>query len=299
MKFSLHPALAPGAALLLALGACGADAQVAGEPHAAHAEAPALSARARAQLAEARLATAALATPEAARAAGYHPVFGNVPLQGEHYVRMDLVASDRFDVRRPPVLVFAPVNGRPTLVGVAYAYQHPEKAPLPEGFDGAADVWHAHPRLARPGTQLVMVHAWFVEAPEGPFAHHNPHLPYRAAGLAPARGEHARALGMALALVAMPPELVEGIEARGGAALRRKTAPHREGIRDLVPRLAAAERTGDRAGYDRHAAEAVRHAEALLAAYRAAAPHARRSLDRMVDEFLGRGHGDTHVLDGI
>lgn len=304
MKFNPYSLLPPGALFLLPLGACGAGAQAGGEPHGAHGhathrEAPALSAKARAQLAEVRSATAALATPEAARAAGYHPVFGNVPLQGEHYVRMDLVASDRFDLRRPSVLVFSPVEGKPALVGVAYAYQHPERAPLLEGFDGRADVWHAHPRLGHPGKSLVMVHAWLVEAPEGPFAHHNPDLPYRAVGLAPARGEHARPLGLALALVAAPPRLVEEIEARGGAALRRKTAPHREEIRALVPKLRAAERAGDRAAYGRLSAEAVRHSEALLALYRGEAPHARRSLDRMVDEFMGRGHGDTHVLDGI
>ena len=158
----------------------------AGHAHGAHGTAVPVSEKARAQLEAARRATAALATPEAARAAGYQPMFGNVPLQGEHYVRADLVAGDRFDVEEPSILIFASVGGTPTLVGVAYAYQRAADAPPPAGFDGAADAWHGHEGLAwEKGKSIVMMHAWFVEAPEGPFARYNPRLPYLAAGLTP------------------------------------------------------------------------------------------------------------------
>jgi hypothetical protein len=271
-----------------------------------------VTARAREQLAAARRATAALATPEAAMAAGYRPMFGHVPLQGEHYVRVDLVAAGRFDLERPSVLMFAPVRGTPTLVGAAYAYLRPAGAAPPAGFDGAGDVWHAHDRLAPvPGQRLVMMHAWFVDGPEGPFARYNPWLPYLAAGLTPpsaaaladsAAGERARRLGLALAGATTPPLLFEWLERQGGEAMRARAEPHRAAIRALVPRLAAAERAGDRPARDRLAAEAVRHADALVDAYRDAVPErplARQLVDRTIDEFLGRGHGIEEELGAL
>jgi hypothetical protein len=272
---------------------------------------PRISRAARAQLATARRATAELRTPEAAVAAGYRPMFGHVPLQGEHYVRTDLVAADSFDVARPLVLMFAPVDGTPTLVGVAYAYLHPIGAPPPVGFDGAADAWHSHERLARvPGRHLVMMHAWFVDAPGGPFARYNPWLPYYAAGLTPPAPSApaavsdigARKLGLALAVAITPPMLFELVEARGGPAVRQRAATARLAITTLVPRLAAAERAGDRAAYARLAADVVRHGDALVQLHRdAAGDHAlaRRLVDRTVDEFLGRGHGVEEELEQL
>jgi hypothetical protein len=285
--------------------------------HRAHAHAGAprdtLTAAARAQLAAARQATAAFATPEAARAAGYRPMFGHVPLQGEHYVRVDRVLADSFDVERPSVLMFAPVAGRPTLVGAAYAYLHPQGAPPPAGFDGTAPgVWHAHERLSpMPGRHLVMMHAWFVDAPDGPWARYNPWLPYLAVGLAPpsaatladsGSGERARRLGLALASAATPPLIFEWVARQGGDSLRARVATHRAAITALVPRLAAAERAGDATARARLADDAVRHGAALVAAYRDAAPDrpiVRRLVDRTVDEFLGRGHGIEEELGAL
>jgi hypothetical protein len=272
----------------------------------------ALTDAARAQLAEARRATAPLAPPEAARAAGYRPMFGNVPLQGEHYVRVDLVMTDSFDVARPSVLIFAPVKGTPTLVGAAYAFLRPTDAPAPKGFDGAADAWHTHERLTWvAGRRLVMMHAWFVDAPDGAFARYNPWLPYYAAGLTPptratladsAAGDRARRLGFALALATQPPLLFQIVEGQAGAPLRAKTALHRDALRTLTPRLAAAERAGDRAELDRLSGEAVRHADALVQLYRSATPErpvVGRLVDRTVDEFMGRGHGVEEELEGL
>lgn len=310
------PPLAAGfLALALSAGVPSALARAgAGRPHAATPDsgAPHVSAAARAQLARARAATAGLRTPDAAVAAGYRPMFGYVPLQGEHYVRVDLVASDSFDVARPPVLMFAPVEGTPTLVGAAYAYLHPAGAPPPAGFDGAADVWHSHHGLARvPGKHLVMTHAWFVDAPDGPFARYNPWLPYYAVGLTRpsratladvARGTAARQLGLALALATTPPMLFELIEARAGTPLRKRAAAPRQAIAQLVPRLAAAERAGDRVAYAHLAGEAVRHGDVLVQLYREAAGDragVRRLVDRTVDEFMGRGHGIEDELDAL
>lgn len=266
-----------------------------------------LSARARAQLEEARRATGALRTPEAAMAAGYVPMFGNVPLQGEHYVRIDLVEAGRFDVRRPSVLMFSRVAGTPTLVGVAYAILHPGGAPMPGGFDGTADVWHAHDDLASvPGKRLVMTHAWFASSPEGAFARYNPALPFLVAGMTPpsaaelrdpARADRVRRLGRALALAGELPQELGLLERSAGGRLTGRLEPHREGIRALVPRLREARAESDEARYAHLAAQAVGHSEAVIALYREAAPHlgALRELDRVLAEFLADeryGHGD-------
>jgi hypothetical protein len=310
-----HAAHAPSAAADTG-HAAHAPSAAADTGHAAHAHhagrRDSLTATGRAQLDAARRATAALATPEAARAAGYRPMFGHVPLQGEHYVRVDLVLADTFDVERPSVLMFAPVAGRPTLVGAAYAYLHPVGAPPPAGFDGAGGAWHAHERLSHiPGRQLLMMHAWFVDAPDGPWARYNPWLPYLAAGLTPpsaaaladsAAGEQARRLGFALASANTPPMLFRWLERQGGDSLRARVEPHRAAITALVPQLAAAERAGDQAARARLAADAVRHGDALADAYRGAAPTrplVRRLVDRTVDEFLGRGHGIEEELGAL
>src|SRR5215207_2229353 len=84
-----------------------------------------LSPKAKAQIDSVRRAVAQFANPQTAEDAGYETVFGLVPLQGVHYVRPDLVRDGTFDLTKPPVLMYAPVNGEPKLVGVAYAYEHP------------------------------------------------------------------------------------------------------------------------------------------------------------------------------
>jgi hypothetical protein len=304
-----------GAALALGAPARGemrAQPPAAARAHRHAAPADSLTPRARAQLAAARRATADLATPEAARAAGYRPMFGHVPLQGEHYVRVDRVLADSFDVERPSVLMFAPVRGTPTLVGLAYAYLRPSDAPVPAGFDGAGDAWHAHERLAPvPGKHLVMMHAWLVDAPEGPFARYNPWLPYLAAGLAPpaaatladpVAGERARRLGLALASATAPPMLFAWMERASADTVRARLAARRAAIDALVPRLVAAERAGDGTAQARLTDELLGQTDALVAAYREAMPErpiARRLVDRTVDEFLGRGHGIEEELGAL
>ena len=318
----LSPAVLSLALLLGASTAC-AQAPRGGQPdahadHAAHgAHGPSapvtLTATARRQLEDARRAVAAFATPAAARAAGYRPVFGQVPLQGEHYVRTDLVLNGAFDVERPSVLMFAPVRGTPTLVGLAYAVLQPVDAPPPRGFDGlGADVWHGHDGLVPvPGSRLMMMHVWLTETPEGPFARYNPWLPYRAAGLTPpsaatladsAAAAPARRLGFALALATQPPMLFDVMARRGDDTLRTEAAARRAALAGLVPRLVSAEQAGDRAAFARLAEQAVAEADAFTAAYRRAAGAGSlgaRLVDRTVDEFLGRGHGVEEELGAL
>jgi hypothetical protein len=281
------------------------------ESHARPADSePSLTPVAREQLAAVRKATERLDTPAAARAANYRPVFGQVPLQGEHYVRTDLVASGTFDLAHPPVLIYSPVRGKPTLVGVAYAYMRPVSAPIPAGFDGTADEWHSHQGLAWvAGTQIVMTHAWFVGAPDGPFARYNPWLPYLAAGLAPPKSARraasdsaARRLGLAIALALTPPMLFERLEERGGPAVADRAAELRREMTALLRDAAAAQRRGDRTAYARLTRQLVRHGDALVAHYRdaaAARPLVQRLVDRTVDEFMGRGHGVEEELERV
>ena len=79
------------------------------------------------------------------------------------------------------------MNGKETLVGIAYAVllrDSGDTGDTPDLFDGNP-AWHDHPDLAPPGTNLMMLHVWFVPSPDGPFAGHNPFLPFWAAGVTP------------------------------------------------------------------------------------------------------------------
>jgi hypothetical protein len=96
--------------------------------------------------------------------------------------------------------------------------------------------------------------------------------------------------------------LFQWIARQGGEALRTRVTAHQAAITALVPRLRAAERAGDAAERARLAAEAVRHGDALVAEYAAAAPErpvVRRLVDRTVDEFLGRGHGIEEEIGAL
>ncbi len=302
------------ASLVIALAACSAPVQGQGGhehgAHSSHAAAPVpVTAAARAQLAAARAAVQELSTPAAARAAGYRPMFGNVPLQGEHFVRVDLVLGAEADVKRPSVLMFAPVKGTPTLVGAAYAYVRDSAATPPALFDRAEGAWHAHEKLAGiAGKHIVMMHTWFVDAPEGPFARYNPWLPYYAAGLTPppagdsAADARARRLGMALSIAEAPPLVFRVIVQRSDSAARAAIVEKRATLAAIVPKLVTAERAKDRAAYQRLAGDATREADALVALLRRAAGDttlAARLVDRTVDEFMGRGHGVEEELGAL
>jgi hypothetical protein len=282
----------------------GADVADAVEPlaqHAAHTDIDRLTVRAREQLAAAERAVAPLATPEAAHAAGYRPMFGQLPTMGEHWVNLALFEAGGFDVERPSTLIFSPVQGEPTLVGVAYAFRVPVGDPMPEGFDGDADRWHAHPGLADlPGRQLVMVHAWFVPAPDGPFANHNPWLPYLAAGLQPPtasladarQDRQARLLGLAFWQGTTELPFGRWIARQGGTQIHRQMEAHREAIRVLIPDLRTAQAQEDAAEFERLAEHAVAHWERIEAAYRSVGgPFVNQILDEALAEIVGEPHG--------
>lgn len=276
--------------MLLAMAAPAAAQQM---DHHAMASSP-LSAKADSQIAHARKVAFAMATPEAARAAGYFPRFGDVPLQGEHYINRDLVLAGTFDLDHPPVLMFVTEKGVPTLVGAAYAYEVKADEPTPEGFDGDADQWHEHPTLALPGHRLVMTHVWFIPSAGGPFAHDNPSLPFLELGIpVPTEGwldfEAYRRLGLALSLSGDQLERRLRMVLAQYPEVQQQTAAQRDSIRAIIPQLQGAQSAGDAPRYRGLATEAGRHAAAILELWKCAptSPVVRDLLLKALDELFG------------
>jgi hypothetical protein len=270
-----------------------------------------LSAKAEAQIDSVRRAMARFADPRVAEDSGYQPVFGMVPLQGVHYVRPDLVRDGDFELTQPSVLMYAPVEGTPKLVGVAYAYEHARSKGIPEGFDGPNDDWHAHDELSQdPNEHIVMVHLWLTDAPGGPFARYNPYLPYMAASLERptatqllaqnARGERARRFAFALAIATHPPQLFDLLESRGGEQLTRLAYPKRRALMAMVDSLERAEKRGDKAAYERIVTKTLAHSDSLIATYRSTArsPRAQQLINKALDELMGVGHEGHHTMPG-
>jgi hypothetical protein len=242
------------------------------------------------------------ADTESAWSAGFRPVLGMIPTMGTHWVSpLRMLTGSGSDPSRPEHLMFSLVNGEEQLVGAAFAYQAIPDEVRPDLFDGELDGWHTHPELSPPGRELTMLHVWFVPSPDGPFAGHNPWLPFWAVGLEPpdaARladaedGYRIRALALALA------ETIEGGErgARRGSILRRGRGPEiedrRDRIREIIPELERAQREADVSAWNGAADIAVAEWEQLRAAYLDAVRNSdlRDRLSAFYDEMLGQSH---------
>ncbi len=249
---------------------------------APHAGQGTISAKARDQIVSVEHAVADLNTVDAARTAGFLPIFGLIPTMGEHWVNVGRVL-DTVRLLQPPQLLFSPVGGKPQLVGIAYSFLG-QKAQAPDLFDGELDVWHDHPELGPQGKSAVMLHVWFVPSPQGPFAGQNPWLPYWAAGVEPPADSvlsvptsalRARQLGLALAEAMEPFGLIAQV--RGGAsplqmaiaqaqgnvqtntdsALTPEIQARRDSLRTAIPLLNAARQAGDQASWDREADQTI------------------------------------------
>jgi hypothetical protein len=266
--------------------------------------APLPSELAKQQMAAVEASVAAFASPDSARGAGFRPVLGMIPTMGTHWVSpLRMLLGSGSDVSKPEHLMFSPVDGEQRLVGAAFAYQALPDEEQPDLFDGALDGWHTHPELSPPGRVLTMLHVWFVPSPDGPFAGHNPWLPYWAVGLDPPEasrladaedGYRIRALALALAET-VESETGEG-GGRRGSILRRGRAPGLEGrrdrIREVIPELERAQRDGDLAAWNVAADIAVAEWEELRAANLAAVrnPELKARLSAFYDEMLGGSH---------
>jgi len=166
-------------------------------------------------VAQARAGTARYRDPEIARAAGYRPVGPDFPGMGRHWVHPALILRDSLEPAEPPILEYAEISGRLTLVGVAYARLLRDGPPPPE-LPVPVTAWHfhqgtveeesflrSHANVAHvgPGPKIAVLHAWiWLDNPDGVLATDNWALPYMRLGYrAPmvAPRDAARALALA------------------------------------------------------------------------------------------------------
>ncbi|MEP6989511.1 MAG: hypothetical protein ABJA80_01175 [bacterium] len=253
-----------------------------------------------AEIAAVAKAVRPLGTTEAARAAGFSPVFGWIPTMGEHWVNRPAMRNKPTDMLAPDNLMFSRIGGRDSLVGAAYAYYAPANDSARPPIFGGAPAWHEHANLAPPGQSLVMLHVWFVPSPDGPFAGTNPNLPFWAAGLdAPdatrmrdrAFASRVRRAALALAEVADTTAIFANLERR--PAVHEAIAPRRDSIRAIVPELRQAQRARDTARIDALTERLATQWDAMFATYRSAAitPDGRRRIDDFI-AMLMSDHGD-------
>jgi hypothetical protein len=167
----------------------------------------------------ARAATARYQDQAAAIADGYHPMGPDFPGMGVHWVNKALLLTGTVDAAHPPVLEYAAIDGRPTLVGVAYAALVTDSAPRPR-LPVPADKWHTHAgtvdeesfllshagvhtaHTRNTGPRLAVAHAWiWLDNPAGLYETDNWAVPCARLGFTPPAGLTADA-GRALALAA-------------------------------------------------------------------------------------------------
>jgi len=263
-----------------------------------HAEPAAVTPKAHQQIGAVERATLPLSDAAAARAAGFHPVFGWIPTMGEHWIDRALMRKDKQNDRNTPSqLMFSKIAGKDSLVGAAYGYfAAAGDSALPSLFDGAP-AWHEHANLAPPGQTLVMLHVWFVPSPDGPFAGTNPNLPFWAMGLAapdsarmrdPAFSARVRRASLALAEVADTTSIFPNLEARPD--VRAVLSARRDSIRALIPEFRAAQNGRDAARWDRAADRAAGQWDAIYAAYLSSArtEAGRARMEQFIAMLLGQ-----------
>lgn len=124
------------------------------------------------QLARVRRATTRYKDFRNAMADGYEDINVVIPNMGRHLLN-DSLLDGHFDADHPELLVYAPMQGRLTLVAVEYAVPLDSSATAPDGFPGNADEWFADQTF-----QLWTLHAWvYKHNPEGMFNPTNPRVP--------------------------------------------------------------------------------------------------------------------------
>ena len=134
----------------------------------------------RKQVATLQKELAPLSTPEAAIAAGFNPVLGDIPGMGVHYINIGLAMRGKdLDANTPDQLLFS----QDQLVGAAYSFTDVPDTKVPLPFESDLAAWHDHPQFAAEGQTLHMLHVWFVPSSNGPFAGLNFWLPYQTAGI--------------------------------------------------------------------------------------------------------------------
>ena len=261
------------------------------------------SAKALQQIEQVKQATQTFATPDQAKAAGFGPVLNWLPTMGIHWVNLGRQQNGRnVNITAPDQLMFSPMNGKESLVGAAYSFIVPlSDSARPATFDGNP-AWHDHPQFAPEGSTLAMLHVWFVPSPDGPFAGHNPNLPFWALGITPppadrfmdaAEGARIRKAALALGVVADTAGLFPTIAQR--PEVHAALATERAAIQPLVARLDAKGVT-DWAAWDKAADEAVTHWASVRAIYLGSVrtPAIKARMIKVLDEMETGAHGHMH-----
>ncbi len=246
-------------------------------------------------VAVARQAMGTLRDSASLREAGWNAIgFGGgvkdlSPFQGQHWILGQRFAlNPPVELSQPNFLMYLAVSDSLIPIGVAYTRRINAEAPLPDSLAGARAEWHTHMFCRQvPGegnvladgqidcvqrgglpapNKIAMIHTWTVPNPDGPYAHDNPALPYIATGLkAPASASRddrlfAVALGETYGAKLFQAHRIErdlrrqNLTPPGLAKLQELRAS----MRELVPQLRDAERSGDTGEVRRAAQEADR-----------------------------------------
>jgi hypothetical protein len=146
---------------------------------------------------------------------------------------------------------------------------------------------------------LVMLHVWFVDSPDGPFAGHNPWLPFWALGLVPPEAERLRDSDDSRRIRAAALALGEVVDSAGvfprlaqRTGVQQALAPHRTAIRGLIPSLDRSQKSGDWSGWNRIADRLAGHWGEMRKIYLAAIQRAdfRERLEKFLTEMETGGH---------
>ncbi len=215
-------------------------------------------------VAAARAATERYREPSVALAAGYRRLGPDFPGMGEHWVNAALLVNGVRDVAHPPILEYAILEGRRTLIGITYAVLVTDVVDVPPDFPVPASAWHFHGgtldeesfilsheglgHAVAAGPRIAVLHAWvWLENPAGVFTTDNWALPFARFGLAPPPdAPEASARGAALAgggdayLTALV-RVAGQLDSAGDAGVREVLAREREAI---GARLVTAQRRG-------------------------------------------------------
>ncbi|MFI5231466.1 MAG: hypothetical protein ACHQSE_03025 [Gemmatimonadales bacterium] len=251
----------------------------------------------------------------------FGPVRDLTPFQGQHWLSIGRVLTmamrgdTAVDIDAPSFVMYLPMNGTLKPVGVAYTERIASRAAAPTTFAGMPAMWHTHmfcrnvpgegqvladgledctDRDGRPTrNQIAMIHTWTIPNPDGPFAHDNPSLPFIAVGLKPpahpTRDDRLFGIALGETYGALLPEGHRiDHEARAAGTLEVLEA-QRKVLRDLVPQLVAAEKSGDQAKFDQLRTKSISTYETLLSAYRglASTPQIKSRMDVELAEMVG------------
>ena len=276
-------------------------------------------------VARAQRAIAPLTDSSALAHAGFTPLaFGPVrdltPFQGQHWLSVPriagmAIANTPVDIDEPTFMMYLPLNGKLTPVGVAYTKRIGGRVAPPTEFGGMPAMWHTHmfcrnvpgegqvlaegledctDRGGRPTpNQIAMIHTWTIPNPDGPFAHDNPALPFIAVGLKPpakpTREDRLFAVALGETYGALLPEGHRiDHEARTAGTIEVLNT-QRAALRALVPQLVDAEKKKDAVKFDALRKKTISTYNALLSSYRALAstPQIKSRLDVELAEILG------------